>query len=237
MAFATILSAQKTRTKRPRIRRRKTSSDQVSELTTNRLSVYLRAWNALEDAGVRDHLLSGASPSSFNSMRPRSGKTWPTSVSSACVASATTSRDPTAPSPDSRVRPKVARRSSAPGTWSRACSTTRASSARASRSSPSSSTPRLEGRRPFSRRGVPINDPSLRSDENRAVPRGIRASPSLPCPPFRSARREPRGRGRHQGHSEFLARHASRTGRREAQERGPHGIAREPVVLLGAGNR
>ena len=31
----------------------KTSSDQVSELTTNRLSVYLRCLNALEEAGVR----------------------------------------------------------------------------------------------------------------------------------------------------------------------------------------
>ena len=31
----------------------KTGSDQVSELTTNRLSVYLRCLNALEEAGVR----------------------------------------------------------------------------------------------------------------------------------------------------------------------------------------
>jgi redox-sensing transcriptional repressor len=31
----------------------KTTSDQVSELTTNRLSVYLRCLNALEEAGVR----------------------------------------------------------------------------------------------------------------------------------------------------------------------------------------
>ena len=31
----------------------KQSADQVSELTTNRLSVYLRCLNALEDAGIR----------------------------------------------------------------------------------------------------------------------------------------------------------------------------------------
>ncbi len=36
-----------------RIAPSKTSGDQVSELTTNRLSVYLRCLNALEDAGVR----------------------------------------------------------------------------------------------------------------------------------------------------------------------------------------
>ena len=38
---------------KPRAPPGKQSADQVSELTTNRLSVYLRCLNALEDAGVR----------------------------------------------------------------------------------------------------------------------------------------------------------------------------------------
>ena len=37
----------------PRSRTDKQSAEQVSELTTNRLSVYLRCLNTLEDAGVR----------------------------------------------------------------------------------------------------------------------------------------------------------------------------------------
>ena len=40
--------------------KRKAGADQVSELTTNRLSVYLRCLNQLEAAGVRDDLVSGA---------------------------------------------------------------------------------------------------------------------------------------------------------------------------------
>ena len=36
-----------------RLKTDKQVADQVSELTTNRLSVYLRSLNALEDAGVR----------------------------------------------------------------------------------------------------------------------------------------------------------------------------------------
>ena len=38
---------------RPKATAGKPSSDQVSELTTNRLSVYLRCLNTLEEAGVR----------------------------------------------------------------------------------------------------------------------------------------------------------------------------------------
>src|SRR5438876_11294674 len=49
-----LLSLVKTSNKGPsKIPPGKQSADQVSELTTNRLSVYLRCLNALEDAGIR----------------------------------------------------------------------------------------------------------------------------------------------------------------------------------------
>src|SRR5262245_54843420 len=55
LAFATIAPCLvKTANKGPvRVKTDKQAADQVSELTTNRLSVYLRSLNALEDAGVR----------------------------------------------------------------------------------------------------------------------------------------------------------------------------------------
>src|SRR5262249_4214393 len=47
----------------------------------------------------------------------------------------------------------------------------------------------------------------------------------------------PRHGGRHQGRPEFFTRHAASARRREVEERGFDGVAREPVVLSGARRR
>jgi hypothetical protein len=65
------------------------SVDQVSELTTNRLSVYLRCLNALDASGVRT-ISSQALAEQFKLNAARSARTWRTSASSASAASATT---------------------------------------------------------------------------------------------------------------------------------------------------
>ena len=67
----------------------KQSADQVSELTTNRLSVYLRCLNALENAGVRT-ISSQALAEQFHLNAAQIRKDPRTSASSACAASATT---------------------------------------------------------------------------------------------------------------------------------------------------
>ena len=69
----------------------KQSGDQVSELTTNRLSVYLRCLNTLEDAGVRT-ISSQALAEQFHLNAAQIRKDLAYLASSASAASAITSR-------------------------------------------------------------------------------------------------------------------------------------------------
>jgi redox-sensing transcriptional repressor len=55
-------------------------TDKVSELTTNRLSVYLRCLNELAATGV-ETVSSQMLAEQFNLNRHRFAKTWPTSAS------------------------------------------------------------------------------------------------------------------------------------------------------------
>ena len=78
--------------------------EQVSELTTNRLSIYLRCLDSSMPPAWRQSR-RGRWPSSSTSTRRRSGRTSRTSASSACAASAMTSRISAAPAADPRARP------------------------------------------------------------------------------------------------------------------------------------
>ena len=86
-----------------------------------------------------------------------------------------------------------------------------------------------------SRGGVPIHD----IHDLKKIARRDGISIAVIAVPGRlgPARRQPRRRRGHQGGPEFFAGHAAGAARREAEERGSDGLAREPVVLPGRERR
>ena len=85
-----------------------------------------------------------------------------------------------------------------------------------------------------SRDGVPIHD--IRDLKKIAKRDGISIAVIAVPAAVGPARGRPGRRRRHQGGAELLARRARRSAGCEAEERRPHRLAREPVVLSGAGD-
>ena len=220
--------------KAARFRRRGARSEPVSELTTNRLSVYLRCLNALDAAGVRT-VSSQALAEQFhlNAAQIRKDLAYFGEFGVRGVGYYVKElRAP--PAADPRHRPGAsASRSWAPATSGWRSPTTRASATKASRS-PRCSTPMRD--KIGQRRASGVADP-----RHPRVPRassGASRSPSRSSPcraDGRAGGRQYRRRGGHQGGAEFLARRAEGAARRQAEERGPDRVAREPVVLSRAG--
>ena len=204
----------------------------MSELTTNRLSVYLRCLTTLEAGGRAERVVAGAG----RAVPPerRADPQGPRPLRRVRRARRRLLRQGPAPAPpsDPRARsPRPGRRSWAPAISGWRSPTTPAFSGEGFEIAALFDTVREKvGRR--SRSGVPIHD--AREFKRIARREGIAIAVIAVPADVGAGGRQLGRRRRHAGDPELLTRDAERAARRQAEERRSDRVTREPVVLPGA---